>query len=238
MSSSRSVVLGTACQEPDIDAFITRVRTLPNFIDIEEHQLETYASFIEDPEWLCSVSGIVPAEYSVHQMLVTPTEHNVPELLEMCDTMFRQERFNIFGLCDTTPEVLNTCLETLDDLTLDISTVQQPYWFDRRAVVEQHLMPVIRDRCIRFEAYVSPEWTEDRTLGLTWLTRHSALQILPYISAKDAVIMNSHQMEKDLLSSLYGRPLTHTELETLEKNNDCVYVYDEDEKPPILTSHE
>lgn len=237
--SSRAIVLGTA-QDNDVDAFTNHVPMIPNFIDIEVGKDIEYAMFLDHPEWLCTVKGtpdtLLTTTYhpTSHQFVLTgldDTTRDVKNVLEDCDAMFRREHFNLFGIGQS-PHTIQKCLDICDDLTLDISVVQQQYWPDQRRCVEQIILPITKDRCIRIEAIVDAGWKQDRMLGLTWLSRHSMLQILPWVGSKDAIVMNSDDMHRDLLSCLMGRPLASSELQKLEKNNDCIPLYDEEIQLP------
>ena len=231
--SSRAVVLGTT-QDNDIDAFMKHVRMIPNFIDIEVGKDDIYGMFLDHPEWLCTVKGAPDVCHihggGSHQFIMTgldDTARDVKDVMEECDTKFRREHFNLFGIGHS-PNAIQACFDACDDLTLDISVVQEYYWPDRRRCVEQMILPITKDRRVRIEAMVDAGWKQDRILGLTWLSRHSMLQILPWVGSKDAIIMNSSDMDRDLLSCLCGRPLASSELQKLEKNNDCIPLYDEE----------
>lgn len=228
--SSRAVVLGTAVDN-DVDAFMKHVSMVPNFIDIEIGREHVYTRYLEHPEWLCTLKGTIetcrlsPNQMTSHQYILQgldgATPHSLKRTLEICDDMFRQERFNVFGIGQS-PGSLQTCLDICEDLTIDISVVQQHYWPDRRRDVEEIILPITKERRVRLEAVVEAEWAQDRKLGLTWLSRHSSLQILPWVRARDAIVFNSYAMDRDLASCLTGRPLAASELQRLEKNNDLL----------------
>jgi hypothetical protein len=230
--SSRGVVLGTTVHN-DAIAFQRHVRLAPNFIDIDAGKEDAYALFLDHPEWLCTLKGTpercaLKPGATVHQFVLTGVDASLTDdkaalknVLDTCDTMFRREQFNVFGIGHSA-ESLQACFDLCDDMTLDISVVQEQYWPNARRRVEEIVLPIARDRRVRLEAIVDAGWTRDRALGLTWLSRHSMLQILPYVRSRDAIVMNSWDMDRDLSCCLSGRPLAPSELQRLEKNNDCL----------------
>jgi hypothetical protein len=229
--SSRAVVLGTTVHN-DAIAFQRHVRMVPNFIDIDIGKEDAYALYLDHPDWMCTLKGTVerctmPPKTTSHQFVLSDIDgadtRDVKRVLEECDTMFRREQFNVFGIGHS-PNSIQTCFDLCDDLTVDISVVQEHYWPDNRRHVEEMILPITKERRVRIEATVDAGWKRDRMLGLTWLSRHSMLQILPWVRAKDAIIVNSFDMDRDLTSCLCGRPLASSELQKLENFNDCLSV--------------
>jgi aflatoxin B1 aldehyde reductase len=96
---------------------------------------------------------------SIHQFLLhgwdsmwTRDPHTLRDSLETCDTLWRQERFVEFGVCNFDPVQFTTFLQEMERLSIPATTYQGLYNTLCRHV-EKEIIPLVRDNGMRFDAY-------------------------------------------------------------------------------------
>jgi aflatoxin B1 aldehyde reductase len=96
---------------------------------------------------------------SIHQFLLhgwdsiwTRDPHTLRHSLDTCDTLWRQEKFVEFGVCNFDPSQFRTFLDHMEHLTMPATTYQGLYNALCREV-ERYIIPTVRDYGMRFDAY-------------------------------------------------------------------------------------
>jgi len=82
----------------------------------------------------------------------TRDPHKLRESLEMCDALWRQERFVEFGVCNFDSSQFMTFLNEMEHVSIPSTTYQGLYNVLCREV-EKDIIPTVRDYGMRFDAY-------------------------------------------------------------------------------------